>query len=593
MRRLTAALLLSPLLLAVAGCEATKTADPLSPSVAGPIPGVNITAPKTVAPSSARVAVDQQPLTLVVENASSNGPRPLTYTFELATDAGFTNKVLSRDSVSPGSDGRTSLKLPDPLASGRTYYWRARAQDGANTGPYSAAANFDVFTPTAIDQPIPVMPINNVKIENLRPRFMVTNAARSGPVGAISYVFELSDTDTFANKLAIWTVPEQPNQTAFDAPQDLQYGKQYFWHARAFDGATTGSWSATQVFQTPSVTIDAPQLVFPASGATVDNLHPRFFWTNASRTGSVGPVSYTLELSESDTFATRLAVWAVGEQPNQTTLDPPQDLSYGKQYFWHVRAFSQLAIGPWSPTLAFQTQTLTLAQAQLVLPASGVTLDSLHPTFLWNNAPRSGSVGPVTYTLELSDTDAFANKLAVWAVGEQPNQTSLVAPQDLAYSKQYFWHVRAFSPLATGAWSAAQAFHTPEPPPPPAPPPPPGGGGNPPAPCGPPYPNTPLGIVQCQRSNYGQSMSSTDLVNLMTAIARDLNAAGVSGGPFGILRKTSGSQCNGYSCDIICAGQGNSQQQWDVLSDVGNTNRPTWNGPATVPNIRVDVCEIQ
>ena len=36
-------LVLAPLV----ACESTKSANPLSPTVAGPIPGVNITPPKT------------------------------------------------------------------------------------------------------------------------------------------------------------------------------------------------------------------------------------------------------------------------------------------------------------------------------------------------------------------------------------------------------------------------------------------------------------------------------------------------------------------------------------------------------------------
>ena len=74
---------------------------------------------------------------------------------------------------------------------------------------------------------------------------------------------------------------------------------------------------------------------------------------------------------------------------------------------------------------------------------------------------------------------------------------------------------------------------------------------------------------------------------------RSLNANRIGGGPFGILRKGSGSNCGGYSCDIICAGQGNSQRQWDVLSDAEGAQTPKWSGPETVPHIRVDACEIQ
>lgn len=88
-------------------------------------------------------------------------------------------------------------------------------------------------------------------------------------------------------------------------------------------------------------------------------------------------------------------------------------------------------------------------------------------------------------------------------------------------------------------------------------------------------------------------MSSSQLLSLMRAIARDLNANGVGGGPYGILRKGGGHNCGGYSCDIVCAGQGNDQRQWDALSDAEGAASPVWSGPFTLPNIRVDVCEIQ
>jgi len=252
-RKLRVLLWLSPVLLATAGCEALKSANPLSPSVAGPIAGVNITAPTPLEPKGAKVAVDKQPVTLVVENSGTNGPRPLSYVFEVATDAAFANTVFARTGIAPG-DGRTTLRLPDPLATGRSYYWRARAEDGANTGPYSPPANFEVFTPIVIDAPQLVSPANNEKATSLRPTFTFNNAARSGPVGPMGYVIEISDTDAFANKLALWVIVESPgSQTSAQLPQDGQYGQYVFWHVRAVDPTTAGPWSDTQAFSMPDV----------------------------------------------------------------------------------------------------------------------------------------------------------------------------------------------------------------------------------------------------------------------------------------------------------------------------------------------------
>lgn len=88
-----------------------------------------------------------------------------------------------------------------------------------------------------------------------------------------------------------------------------------------------------------------------------------------------------------------------------------------------------------------------------------------------------------------------------------------------------------------------------------------------------------------------------DALLLLREACAGLNAAGVDSGgrgPFGILRKDAGNRCpdpvtnRDYSCDVIAAGQGNAQGQWDVRTDSG----VIWPGaPKTIADgIRVDVC---
>ncbi len=229
-----------------------KSENPLSPTLAGPLPGVTITAPNPVQPSqNSKIPSDQQPVTLSIENASSNSVRPFTYRFEVAVDGGFTNVVLTRDGIQPTS-GRTSLRLPDALATGRVYYWRARAQDGANTGPYSAVASFMVYTPVTIGKPIAASPTNNATTSNTHPAFTIGNAPRSGPVGAITYMIEVSPSGSFSPLYAIWQVGEQPGQTTLNAPGDLPGGTQLFWHVRGADPSNVGPWSDPASFATPA-----------------------------------------------------------------------------------------------------------------------------------------------------------------------------------------------------------------------------------------------------------------------------------------------------------------------------------------------------
>lgn len=363
--------------IALAGCEAVKSANPLSPSVAGPIPGVSISEPKLLEPGSGWQLDNstQQPVRLLIENASTTGQRPLSYTFEVASDAGFGSIVFSRGGVAPGDGGRTSVQISDRLPTGRSFFWRARAEDGANTGPYTAAASFSIITPVVIDVPSLIEPVGGATISSNAPSFRIGSLTRSGPVGQIVFQLEVAANEAFAPDLALYQITEQGNETKFAAPLSLPYSQTFYWRVRAFDSGPSGvqgSWSAAQAFKTPAAPAPAP-----------------------------------------------------------------------------------------SP-----------------------------------------------------------------------------APSP--------------SPSPSGGSCSSQS--------------------------------TQLGVVECRRGQYGH-MSTSEIVSFLKSVAKDLNAHPFSGGPYGILRKTSGSNCNGYSCDIICSGTNG----WDVLSDSEGAQVANWSGPVPVPN----ACEAQ
>jgi hypothetical protein len=281
----------APLLFALVGCEASKSTTPLSPDVAGPIPGIEISAPKTLEPVSTKIPVTQQPVTLLIENASSTGPRPLTLTVEVATDVNFASKVFTQAGIAPGDGGRTALRLPDALAPGRSYYWRVRAEDGANSGPFSPAAAFEVYTPVVLGEPILLSPIHNVQVDTRRPKFTFQNAPRSGPAGPISYILEFSNTPAFAPAFTVGPVPEQPNQTTVDAPQDAPYDIVLFWRVRATDGTNNGFWSDTHDFRTP----DTPRPVAPAPSPSP---------SPSGQNGHIGPGPQTEDRARTATTGT-------------------------------------------------------------------------------------------------------------------------------------------------------------------------------------------------------------------------------------------------------------------------------------------------
>lgn len=103
---------------------------------------------------------------------------------------------------------------------------------------------------------------------------------------------------------------------------------------------------------------------------------------------------------------------------------------------------------------------------------------------------------------------------------------------------------------------------------------------------------SPVQIVTEERAKYttSQMQDAATVVSFLRGVAARLNAAGFDGYPFGILVKTGGHNCGGYSCDIICSGNGPGQRQWDVLVDAGGASAPTWREVGA--GLAVRPCEI-
>jgi hypothetical protein len=257
-------LLLCATMAAAAAISATcakseKSENPLSPNIAGPMPGVEISLPVLLEPGRGwRLKSNEQPVQLLVENAASNGPRPLLYRFEVAADGGFRNIVFTREGIAEGSGGqtgRTALRLPDRLEDGRSYFWRARAYDGANTGSFAVGINFEIQRPSRLFNPRLVEPVNGQTSENQRPHLIVRNAAREGPILNVNYAFQVASDPGFTQVLAQGSVPENTvtGETVWLPNVELPSPATLFWR-----------WEISS-FRTPSVPTTPPPGVPPVS----------------------------------------------------------------------------------------------------------------------------------------------------------------------------------------------------------------------------------------------------------------------------------------------------------------------------------------
>jgi hypothetical protein len=262
---------------ALAACEQVKSSNPLSPDIAGPIAGVSISSPQLMTPAQGAQIALGQPVAVVVQNATTNGVRPLSYVFDLAADPAFQTILFTQAGIPPGSNGQTTVTVRVTLTPG-TYYWRVHAQDGANTGS-SSTSSFSVYVPVIIQPPVLVSPANGSSLTSATATLVVADSARSGPAGPISYIFQVATDLGFTNIVASSQVAETSGQTSYAVGAALASSTQYYWRAQALDPSHTSPYSGTISFFTPAAVV-AP----PTSGGPVQ---VNGVWFDHSWTGNV------------------------------------------------------------------------------------------------------------------------------------------------------------------------------------------------------------------------------------------------------------------------------------------------------------------
>jgi hypothetical protein len=195
----------------------------------------------------------------------------------------------------------------------------------------------------------------------------VLNAIVTKP-GGTTYTFEVATDAAFSAKVQTKdaVVEGSGGQTAIKLDA-LAAAKDYYWHARATAGGTTGVFGAVFKFTIgPAISINAPVPIAPLNG-TGTGSRPTLRATDATRTGPAGAISYRFEISPTSTFASIVATGTTVEGVNETGFTPAADLPIQTTLFWRVTAIdpANAISSPASTPQSFVT-SLTIDLAKVV-----------------------------------------------------------------------------------------------------------------------------------------------------------------------------------------------------------------------------------
>jgi hypothetical protein len=207
--------------------------------------------------------------TLNIRNAVDAQGDELTYEFEVYSDETLTNRVANVPALASGT-ATTSWQVDLDLDDKLQYWWRCRADDGTDVGPWSETGSFTV---NHVNQPPAVVEIVGPPrasiLHNLTYELAWKSSTDPDLNDAISaYHIQIADNPDFLNPVVddASISAEEANVilkplSRFAGSGGLQSGTVYYWRLRAADlfGAwsdwTGGNWNFE--YGTPPFAMDA------------------------------------------------------------------------------------------------------------------------------------------------------------------------------------------------------------------------------------------------------------------------------------------------------------------------------------------------
>ena len=348
-------------------------------------------------------------------------PTTVNYQFQLSQSDTFS---LFATNDSTLTDTTKSISGLAPLT---TYFWRARAKNGAGWGTFSATRNFTTWnTPPHVQLVTPFDSSADVEIP--------TNFTWQHASTSTNYQFQLSSSDTFSSL----AVDDSTMTDTIKIVSSISLNTAYYWRVRAKNGSGWGSFSNSQIFKTWN-TPDQVQLWDPADAATDVPVPTLLVWHQATMS-----LNYQIQLSVANNFSSLVA----NDSTIADTSITVPNLLLNATYYWRVRGRNNAGWSPYSITRNFTTWN-TPSQVILQSPADGAQGMPSPVDFRW-----SAINGSTNYHFELSSTANFSTLVQ----SDSTLTDTVLTVAGLDSLTTYYWKVRAKNNAGWGPFSSTSSF---------------------------------------------------------------------------------------------------------------------------------------
>jgi hypothetical protein len=182
--------------------------------------------------------------TLAVTNAVDSQSDPLTYSFEVYTNASLeAGALVAQNPAIAAGAAITCWQIDADLADETQYWWRCRATDGgSHPGPWSDTGTFFVdLQNRPPEAPVIVSPYADATLPDDNGYFVWFASSDPDAGDAVTgYQLQIAADGVFTNVLVAGAIAAQPDallvqMSSLPGYGELELNKRYYWRVRAFD----------------------------------------------------------------------------------------------------------------------------------------------------------------------------------------------------------------------------------------------------------------------------------------------------------------------------------------------------------------------
>ncbi len=370
----------------------------------------------------------------------NNIPGAIGYNIQVAKNSAFTLLVSN---VTLTGATNSSYTPTVNLAAKTIMYWRIRAKLTATTyGPWSEVWSFTTGNPPP--PPLLTAPAANTLVTALTVKLDWKDVVMPSGTTFQKYEVQMATDAAFTIGASLTDTPISELTTS-----ELTPNTKYYWRVRIYD--TLGQYSNWSIPRYFRAALSAPNSLTPGSPTSAEQLftdRPTFTWDAVA-----GAASYTVEVSKSNTFATKV----INATATTNSYTHTIDLAPNTSFFWRVKANGTNGPSLYSQMRMFRTANPPSAPT-LAAPAANALITTTTPLLNWNNSTVPTGTTFRWYEIQVDTSNTFDGAVSAYTT-ELDLNNSQYTPDPLLNGVTYYWRVRSINTANEfSGWSLVRSF---------------------------------------------------------------------------------------------------------------------------------------